>query len=108
MYGRMKRFTQYFLRGLGSAFIFPFVDQPRDWYRRRQRSDAEAIKGDWERIGADMRIAMRKEARRLGLEERMKERTRLYKSQSNHFRPCMARRSSVVSFCFFLTFSWAS
>lgn len=50
----MKAFLRAFLRGAGSILsIWPCVEVPTI-------SDEEALAGDWQRVGDDIRLAMRK------------------------------------------------
>ena len=58
-----KYFIRYsaFFRGMGSLSLFPYNNYKQSWMRNDltpQEQDALAIKGDWEKVGQDMKTAM--------------------------------------------------
>ena len=56
----MKEKMKHFLRGVVSAFTLYPDTSARMRERFLQRSDAEALYGDWQRVGNDINTAIRK------------------------------------------------
>jgi hypothetical protein len=62
--GKMIRLWRNFLDGMGRALL---ISDDRDYVIPKKggfKRDAENLRGEWVRVGNDMRRALRKEARR--------------------------------------------
>ena len=64
----VNRAFHNFVRGVGSAIELAPAGAPLRLRRKLglPRSDADALKGDWQRVGGDLRRAVAREAEKLG------------------------------------------